>query len=137
MINLDADLARLETKIDLILMELQKRDKPNASDEAERAFKSLTTKQHACCQMLVAGVSNEEIADILGVQLGSAKVHVRAANKKFGVNRRSQTALAYKAVADGVAAEEYMIISGGLPADWYPEHVADEKYLDLLSIRAN
>lgn len=54
----------------------------------------LTPKQHATLQMLMRGASNAEIAERLNVEESTAKVHVRALAKKFGVRRRSQIVLA-------------------------------------------
>ena len=130
----------IEAKIDIILSQLLRAstaNDTNAEPDNELAFRSFTTKQHAVCQMLVCKLSNAEMADVMGIQEASIKVHVRAANKKLGVNRRSQTALAYEQWMHGIDDDRYKMLAGGLPKDWYPDHVGDKSNIEILKLKGN
>lgn len=138
--ELTTTLSRLENKIDLILSEMLKKPGNGTAIDTktdETAFRSLTTKQHAVCQLLLHNLSNKEMADVLGLQEPSVKVHVRGANKKFGVNRRSQTKIAYANIFAETDDDKYLLYSGGLPKDWYPEHLDDTGAVALLKVRGN
>lgn len=102
---------------------------------ATGALARLTTKQHAALQMLIAGKGNKDIAERFGVTDNGAKVYVRAIAKKAGVNTRSQILMTVYDEWNGIGAEQYKAISGGLPKDWAEKFlgsdVKDDPYAKL------
>ena len=50
----------------------------------------LTDRQHAVLELVVAGLSNREISEQLGIKEGTIKIHLCAAFKCLGVNSRTQ-----------------------------------------------
>jgi DNA-binding NarL/FixJ family response regulator len=54
----------------------------------------LTTRQREIFHLIVAGLSNKEIARKLGLAEGTVKVHVAKLFDKLGVRHRSAVALA-------------------------------------------
>lgn len=53
----------------------------------------LTKMQAATLELLAEGKSNREIADLLGLTVGTVKIHVSAILKAMGVDNRSQALL--------------------------------------------
>ena len=82
------------------------------------ALRTMTLKQHAALQMLLAGASNEEIADRFGVSVNTAKVYVRSIAAKLGVNARTQIVIKAMPALDAMSDDEYVSLSKGLPRDW-------------------
>ena len=78
----------------------------------------LTPKQHVSMQMLMKGYSNLDIAKRLGVTENTAKVHVRAIAKKYGVQSRSQIVMQAFPEYEAIPASTYEVMTGGIPKDW-------------------
>ena len=91
-----------------------------------------TMKQHATMQLLSLGKMNREIADHLGVQETTAKVHVRSIMRKTNTSERRGVVALYRTTLQNCTGEEYETYAG-LPKDWaihpdeYPEHTAKLK----------
>lgn len=116
-------LARIETKLDLILMSvLGRTTQPHESladgDTARDFFRQFTPKQNAALQMLMRGASNQEIAERMGVSVNTAKVHVRSIAAKLDVKSRASIAVVANRHWQEIDDEEYRLASGGLPKDW-------------------
>lgn len=117
--QLMAMMARVEAKIDLMLGQTgaAKQDGKTGS----KALGQLTVKQHAVLQMLLNGKSNAEIADRLGVNENTAKVHVRLIAKKLGVSKRQEIVAAMMEAFRQVPDKLYLTMSRGLPKNWDEE----------------
>ena len=119
--DLLAHLQRIEQKLDLVITNTLSNAPPSARDLGGIGILTrMTPKQHAVCQMLVAAVPNVGIAKALGIKENSAKVHVRAMAKKFGFQRREQTAIRYREIMAAMSEEEYQAVSGGIEKNWWP-----------------
>jgi DNA-binding NarL/FixJ family response regulator len=117
-------LRQLDAKLDK-LMEIKRQRL------ARDKFPDLTTKQHAALQMLLAGCSNQAIAERMGIALSTAKLHVRAIMAKLGVTTRAQVVIKAKDWFDETPADEYRISSGGLPKDWHRRYRKPDPYAHL------
>ncbi len=62
----------------------------------------LTKREKEILSFLVRGCSNQEIADSLGLQLVTIKLHVRSTCQKLGVKNRTQAALKAKELGVGL-----------------------------------
>lgn len=117
--DLRFSIARLEAKLDLLLMSSRTDTAPPGKGGAEASFlRSLTRRQHITLQALVAGWTNAEIAATLDVNENTAKLHVRTVCKKLGVRNRSEAAIAGADVLSNVSPGEYAAITGGIPLNW-------------------
>lgn len=128
-------LRSMDSKLDKLLGKLSGDDdlKDTALErELYHAVASLTPRQHATMQMLMAGHTNQKISDVFGVSINTVKVHVRTVCKKFNVKSRGQ--LSAKAVTglDLVSDDEYENISGGLPKDWAINHLGEPEYEGII-----
>jgi len=77
-----------------------------------------TLKQHATAQMVLAGLSNRDIAEVLGVTENTAKVHVRTLARKLGVHTRAQIVAEALPILEAADSNSYELLTGGLPKDW-------------------
>ena len=75
-------------------------------------------------QMLHAGYTNPQIADVLGCQESTVKVHVKAIMDKLGVRTRSQVVLRTQSIMN-MDEQEYQYVTG-IPKDWYLSGGGDE-----------
>jgi DNA-binding CsgD family transcriptional regulator len=100
-----------------------------ASDSVvERQIYHLTLKQHATLQMLLNGKSNQEIAARLGIELPTAKIHVRTVCKKFGAKNRADLVLKLSPIWAVISAENYRKVTG-LPKDWDTNFKGSDAFL--------
>jgi DNA-binding CsgD family transcriptional regulator len=98
------------------------------------AFGRMTIKQHAAYQLVMAGKSNREIADVLHVSESTAKTYVYRLMKHFEVNNRAQLMLKTKSHWDALDAGKYQSIAG-LRKDWANSIREDEPVLGMLRSR--
>lgn len=91
----------------------------------------LTTKQHVVLQMLLAGRTNAEIAERMGVQPSTAKVQVRSIARRLGVRTRVEITAALHQDMREVDEDVYEQISGGLPKDWEKNYSEPDEYAPL------
>lgn len=113
-------LARIETKLDILLGYRDKPDEGSRISAAETGFlRSLTRRQHITFQALVGGWKNSEIGDALGVNVNTAKLHVRTVCQKLGVRNRTEAATAGASLLSRIEPTAYKAISGGIPPDWH------------------
>jgi len=111
-------IARLEAQIDVlksVIVDMKSESQPIIVGNTDA--KQFTIKQHATMQMLHAGYSNPQIADVLGCQESTVKVHVKAIMDKLGVRTRSQVVLRTQSIMS-MEAQEYEYVTG-IPKDWY------------------
>lgn len=127
-----SQLDRIEWKLDQLLahcLRLQDMGGGASKDVAaspphhptEYILSKFTTKQHAVLQMLLAGCSNEEIAQRFGVSPNTAKVYVRTIAGKLGVNTRAQIVMKTLEEFNSVSEQSYLLVSDGLPKTWHED----------------
>lgn len=135
--KIDRISGRLEAKLDMILVLLQHTDNGNTttpvnvSDVSRTPLGRLTTKQHAALQMLMAGCSNNDIASQFGVTVNTAKVYVRGLAARFSVTTRTQIVLSATGPMSSVSDDEYLVLSGGLPKNWFTQLKTPDPYAGL------
>ena len=64
--------------------------------QALRDPSTITPRQHEVIELIAQGLSNEEIAHVLGISPRTAKSHCDVLRQKLGVNRRRQIPIAYR-----------------------------------------
>lgn len=69
------------------------RDEPGADLRRERA-ELLTPRQRSVVALLAKGLTNKEIADVLGIRAGTVKVHVAAILDTLDVSNRTEAVAA-------------------------------------------
>ena len=131
--SLRLDLNRMETKLDTkldILIQMVSRlgqvsadlvaqNVPSGASASEISYlRSLTPRQHIVAQCLTQGLLNRDISEIMGVGENTIKVHVRAVCKKADVKTRGQAAMIYQDICSKLDADEYHLLSQGIPIDW-------------------
>lgn len=122
--DVDIRIARLEGRLEAMEKQLnsflgRQVFSPSVDGEQRTAIlPRLTSKQHVSMQMLMKGYSNSEIAKRLGVTENTAKVHVRAIAKKYGVQSRSQIVMQAFPEYEAIPASTYEVVTGGIPKDW-------------------
>jgi DNA-binding CsgD family transcriptional regulator len=122
--EVDTRIARLEGRLESVEKQLnaflgKQIFSPSIDGESRNAIlPRLTPKQHVSMQMLMKGYSNAEIAKRLGVTENTAKVHVRAIAKKYGVQSRSQIVMQAFPEYEAIPASTYEVMTGGIPKDW-------------------
>ena len=62
---------------------------PNRVDEGHDLVESLTSREHDVLEQMAAGLSNRQIANVLGISEHTVKFHVSAILGKLGVSSRS------------------------------------------------
>lgn len=95
---------------------------------------NFTTRQKEVSKYLVTGTANKEIAEALGVQVVTIKMHVRAICQRLGVKNRTQAALAlYRiSVANGEFAATKQDITQMLDKHiWQIQSMLDDKAPEL------
>lgn len=68
-------------------------DAPAHGADAEPAFIPLSSRQHEILQYIIEGHQNKTIADLLGIELVTVKMHVGMLFKKLGVTNRTMAAV--------------------------------------------
>ena len=66
---------------------------PDVLARASLSVDDLTRRQRDVLDLIIQGKSNKEIARILGLGVGTVKIHVAALFRKLGVNRRAAVAV--------------------------------------------
>ncbi|MFY3307817.1 helix-turn-helix domain-containing protein [Achromobacter ruhlandii] len=61
--------------------------------DAEPAFIPLSSRQHEILKYIIEGHQNKTIADLLGIELVTVKMHVGMLFKKLGVTNRTMAAV--------------------------------------------
>jgi DNA-binding NarL/FixJ family response regulator len=64
-----------------------------ADDEARARFEDLTEREIAVLRLVVEGLSNRDIADVLCISAGTVKTHVEHVIQKLQVSDRTQAAV--------------------------------------------
>lgn len=111
-------IARLEAQIEVlksVILDMKSESRPEIVGNTDA--KQFTIKQHATMQMLHAGYTNPQIADVLGCRESTVKVHVKAIMDKLGVRTRSQVVLRTQSIMN-MDEQEYQYATG-IPKDWY------------------
>jgi DNA-binding CsgD family transcriptional regulator len=62
---------------------------PSRADEGHDLIDPLTSREHEVLEQMAAGLSNRQIADVLGISEHTVKFHVSAILGKLGVSSRS------------------------------------------------
>jgi len=136
-------LNRIEYKLDQILAALLRGAQVDSGNQNTVASKvtrhqdtdnflpPMTVKQHAVLQMLLAGKTNQDIADRFGVTDNTAKVYVRSIAKKQGVNTRAQIVAKTLTAYNSIDEPSYRMIAGGLPKDWDQHYVTPDPFAGL------
>ena len=66
---------------------------PDMLARASLSVDDLTRRQRDVLELIIQGKSNKEIARILGLGVGTVKIHVAALFRKLRVNRRAAVAV--------------------------------------------
>jgi DNA-binding CsgD family transcriptional regulator len=66
---------------------------PDVLARASLSVDDLTRRQRDVLDLIIQGKSNKEIARILGLGVGTVKIHVAALFRKLRVNRRAAVAV--------------------------------------------
>lgn len=72
---------------------------------------SLSPRQHAICQLVVAGWTNEEIAREFGLTENAVKSYVRYITVKLDLKSRTQIASVYRDMSERLQSHEYKAIT--------------------------
>ena len=62
---------------------------PLRADESHDLIEPLTSREHDVLEQMAGGLSNRQIADVLGISEHTVKFHVSAILGKLGVSSRS------------------------------------------------
>lgn len=136
-------LNRIEYKLDQILAALLRgahtsgggkestTSNNHTAQQTDDYLPAMTVKQHAVLQMLLAGKTNQHIADRFGVTDNTAKVYVRSIAKKLGVNTRAQIVAKTLTAYNSIDEPSYRMIAGGLPKDWDQNYVMPDPFAEL------
>ncbi len=89
---LDALLGAREAPVALVPALAPEVDTTSASPDVVRSF-GLSTREYSVAQNLREGLSNKEIARLLGITEATVKVHVKAILRKARVRNRTQVAM--------------------------------------------
>lgn len=124
--TLEERVALLEAQVRLLLKAGQGSDPAIVS-----ALAKMTPKMHGALQCVLAGQSNNDIAERFDVTESTAKVYVRSVAMKLGVKTRSEIVTKTMKTFEGLTDAEYLELSGGVPKGWGTsggrwEHGADE-----------
>lgn len=114
--KLEQDVLRLQAQVELLTRFSAGQDKL----EAKAAFMTMTKKQHAILQLLLAGYDNETIATKFygtasEAHVNTVKTHVRAIGMRLGVEGRvDRKAICLRAqqTYDLLGADEYERLAG-------------------------
>jgi DNA-binding NarL/FixJ family response regulator len=71
----------------------------SAADQRPVELRDLTARQYDVLRLIARGMSNKQIADELGIEPGTVKIHVNAVMRKLGAANRTDAARRYLAVA--------------------------------------
>jgi len=82
------------------------------SERAIEVLGSMTIKQHAALQCVLAGLSNKQIAELFQCTDSTAKVHVRGVMGKLDAHTRSQVVLKAQPLMDAIGPEKYLELTG-------------------------
>ncbi|MGB3435921.1 helix-turn-helix domain-containing protein [Achromobacter sp.] len=83
---------------------------PDQDAEAGPAFVPLSSRQQQILQYIIEGRQNKTIADLLGIELVTVKMHVGLLFKKLGVTNRTMAAVRgveLLSVVEGVGSRYY------------------------------
>lgn len=105
-----------QRKLERMIARLENNETPNIVPSA--VFEKMSTKMHVAAQMLVAGKSNRDIGNVLGVSEEGAKTHVRSVAKRVEAKGRGQMVAKLIPLFDAIPPADYLAASGGLPKDW-------------------
>lgn len=119
--KLEAKVEALEVRVTSLEGGTETRSVSSDEPEATKVLMGLTIKQHAVLQMILNARSNQEIAERLDVKESTAKVHVRLIARKCGLTKRQQIAGYFRGAFEGMADEQYVKFSRGLPKNWDSE----------------
>lgn len=111
--TLEERVALLEAQVRLLLKAGQGSDPAIVS-----ALAKMTKKMHGAMQCVLAGQSNQDIADRFDVTESTAKVYVRSVALKLGVKTRSEIVSKVMKTFEGLTDSEYEELSGGVPKGW-------------------
>jgi DNA-binding CsgD family transcriptional regulator len=122
-------MIRIEAKLDALLA--MQGGSPAPVMDFASILSKFTTKQHVAIQCILCGFGNDVIAKRMGVELNTAKVHVRGVAKKLGVHRRSEIVFKLQRAFELISDDDYLALSGGLPKRWAIEYTEPCPYYDI------
>ena len=110
---------RIMNRLDEVYELLQEAKRQEEADsQSAEILDSFSIKGHVAVQMVMAGKSNRDIAEVLEISEDGAKVHVRSVAKKLHVSTRSQIVNKLAPLLTGLPDAVYQKASGGLPKNW-------------------
>ncbi len=88
--------------------------------DTEAQLSRLTLKQHAVLTATLGGLSYQEIADIMNVDVTTAKLHLKAAMTHLGVENRQLLGIRWGTEIEGIPTAEYRT-KFGVGKRWWEE----------------
>lgn len=111
LIQILARLDKMESKVDTLSKSVSGPSAGVAKTSAEAVLREkldrLTIKRHAVLTASLAGISYQEIAKLMGCDVTTAKLHLKAALAALAIQSRSVLLTAHKHILDTIPDSEY------------------------------
>lgn len=115
---LETEMQGLKSNMQVLLASLgSKEGKPDEST-GKMTLAKLTAKQHIVLQMLFTGATNVAIANRLGVEVSTAKTHVRSLARRYKCDNRSMLCLRASTEFEAIEEATYKRVAYGVPKNW-------------------
>lgn len=99
--------------------------------EALAVLRRLTVKQHCTAQALVAGRTQVQIANMLGVSRNTVKEHIGVVLRRLAAADTHEARTRLESMYAQVTPAEYASVAGGLPLDWAASYTNPDPHAQL------
>jgi DNA-binding CsgD family transcriptional regulator len=96
---------------------------------------TMTLKQHATLQMLMAHQGNSKISEVIGVKDNASKMYVRALMQKLELRKRAEIAMLANRLMKDIPEDEYSRLSNGLPKNWWRDRQEPDEFYSMYGSR--